>query len=637
MNLRRRGIVLIFAMLLLGGALAVAGLASGGETPERRFALVVGLNDYVEQVSPLQCAVNDANQIKRVLVEAAGFREQDVVTLTTDERSGKSPTRSNISVALESLKGRLGPTDTLFFFFSGHGMEVDDESYLLTFEANPYSVEALKASCLRVSDLCRAVREMRGARIVLFLDACRQDPRARTATRPEGLALADPLFSRAVLAGDFGQHEGRADASSPGTVLAGDPGQHGGRAEVSRPGIVLGADPGRPRDNRRSRSFAKDITVSAPDALPASPGPASASPGAASATPGATVVDPSRLLASFVSCDVGQRSYEWPEKEMGFFSYYLADGLREAAAEGGDRVTVRSLQSYLDSHVPGAVRAYMGAAQTPTLHLQNADRATGWALSMRSQQRAAGGATPRAGTTALTAPVAGTTASGTPTAGSTGLATPAVGGSPSATPIAVSTATPLPVAGAAASATAAAGATASASPVAGTTPSQSPLAVMSPLSFPSAGSRAPRRSRAIRPRTPGAPLTYVLDVIGNDVEGRSYNQLTHRIEEHVYEVDQEELRRQVRAALDGTGEIREAASGDEADIWLYFSVCPTKSMTVDLLARDRESRTIFVRLNEELYRPYPGRKKQLVDTAVRILKAQMLQKLIAATRKSYGL
>lgn len=456
--------------------------ADGGE---RRVALVIGLNDYMEQVSPLRCAVNDARTLKQTLIDCAGFSPEDIIVMTTADRSSGLPTNVNIRQCLQSLRTKLRPRDTLFFFFSGHGVELDDESYLLTFEANPYSVEALKASCLPVSALTAELSQMQAGHTLLFLDACRQDPRVKPSPGPE---LYDPAHPDTTAS-----HEQRA--------------------------------------NTRSRSFAKELLVVGPGSGETQASTMTTSPSA-----------PIRGHAvSFFSCDLGQRSFEWPEKNMGFFTYYLVNGLRSAASDSQGQVTVASLDTFLSASVPSAVETRFKMRQTPTMTQANAAMAAHW--SLRS------------------------------------------------TPPAVAATQPLP------------------------------------------DTTAPTD---IRRRSNASRLTYALDIVSNNVEARDYNVLTHRIEEHFYEVDNDAIRKEVVALLDSTGTLTQAHAGGEADVWIFFNVCPTRSMMVDLLVRDRESQRVVLRQNEQPNRPYPGTGKQLVAVPVNVLKTKMLVNLATALKRAYA-
>jgi uncharacterized caspase-like protein/tetratricopeptide (TPR) repeat protein len=70
------------------------------------------------------------------------------------------------------------------------------------------------------------------------------------------------------------------------------------------------------------------------------------------------------VAATLFSCQVGQQSFEWPEKSHGVFSYFLARGLLGAAADAEGEVTLASLQEYLEREVAPAAQK-INRAQTP--------------------------------------------------------------------------------------------------------------------------------------------------------------------------------------------------------------------------------------------------------------------------------
>jgi len=89
--------------------------------------------------------------------------------------------------------------------------------------------------------------------------------------------------------------------------------------------------------------------------------------GLATLKPGASLAHP-QIVATFFACSPESRSYEWQEKRRGYFSYFLEQGLRGAAADRATHaVTIDSLKRYLASAVPSAVRKQeLGKEQVPT-------------------------------------------------------------------------------------------------------------------------------------------------------------------------------------------------------------------------------------------------------------------------------
>lgn len=78
------------------------------------------------------------------------------------------------------------------------------------------------------------------------------------------------------------------------------------------------------------------------------------------------------MTISLFSCKPAERSYEWNAKGRGFFSYYLEEGLRQAAADRDGAVRVNNLVRYLEKAVPDSVQRETGQNQTPFPIVQGA-------------------------------------------------------------------------------------------------------------------------------------------------------------------------------------------------------------------------------------------------------------------------
>lgn len=82
--------------------------------------------------------------------------------------------------------------------------------------------------------------------------------------------------------------------------------------------------------------------------------------------------------ATLFACQVGERSWEWKEKQHGFFTYHFAEGLRQGAVEADGRVTLVSLNNYLKKTVNDSAQKYVKSSQTPQILYQGA--LTDWTL-----------------------------------------------------------------------------------------------------------------------------------------------------------------------------------------------------------------------------------------------------------------
>jgi uncharacterized caspase-like protein len=480
----KHNILPYFFSLLLLVSLVIIMQSHTHASSERKWALIVGVNDYMNEVVPLQCAVNDAREIKKALIETSGFAEENVILLTTDQRGANNPTKENIAKCITDIKKKTNFEDTFVFFFSGHGMQMEDEGYLLTFEANPYSVETLEASCLEISKLKKWLDKMKSSRIILFADACREDPRSRG--------------------------RGGNDVSGKGNSLLGIDDSKSSHSDSKSP------------ENPLTESFSKGLVISAPA--------------------GATANDEFCFSASFFSCDIGQRSYEWDKNGMGFFTYYLVKGIRGDAGDEKGYVTIHDLSDYLGPKVSQAVEKEKNTKQNPRIVMQGSKTSGKWPISSLKPEQVAAARNykPDVKVASLT------------------MSSAKNSGSKSAAPL------------------------------------------------------------NITPKQKGSKIKYTLDIITNNVEGRVYDELTHRIQNNFYEIDRREIFWDVVHSFNKTGILDQIDEENEADAWIFFNVCPTEQMSIDIAIRDRQTGTFIYKENEELYRPYPGKKKQLMETAIRV-------------------
>jgi hypothetical protein len=136
----------------------------------KRVALVVGNDHYVNLPAheQLQKAVNDARAVGKTLRQL-GF---EVLV-------GENLPRHEFVDKLDVLSRRLSPGDTVFFFFSGHGVTVNGANYILPTDVPDIEADQerrLARTALSEHDILLDLQS-RGVRVaVVVLDACRTNP-----------------------------------------------------------------------------------------------------------------------------------------------------------------------------------------------------------------------------------------------------------------------------------------------------------------------------------------------------------------------------------------------------------------------------------------------------------------------------
>ena len=141
---------------------------------EKRVALVVGNNDY-RNVPKLQKAVNDARTMGDTLKQL-GF------TVMVAENQN----RQAFSETLLAFDRAVGPGDTAFFFYAGHGFEIAGQNFLLPTDV-PAATEGQEELVRDASVLAdRVIERLQNKKVrtaILVFDACRNNPFERSGTR----------------------------------------------------------------------------------------------------------------------------------------------------------------------------------------------------------------------------------------------------------------------------------------------------------------------------------------------------------------------------------------------------------------------------------------------------------------------
>ena len=135
------------------------------------YAIVVGINDYnSEDISDLKYCENDAKRFADAL-KAQGWDSNKINILT-----GSSATYEKIYKSVNSLVGMnmIPRESTVIFFFSGHGVRVDDKNYLVPWDGSA-DQDLVKNRNIKLDEIEESIRNSPFERKLMFIDACRNE------------------------------------------------------------------------------------------------------------------------------------------------------------------------------------------------------------------------------------------------------------------------------------------------------------------------------------------------------------------------------------------------------------------------------------------------------------------------------
>lgn len=202
MNQSSGAVALLFAALLSGSCAAWAAdkarnlaVKTNNAVVEQRIALVIGNGAYIN--SPLKNPVNDARDMASKL-RRLGFDVVERHNLQTRQIGG----------TLREFRSKLAPGAVALVFYAGHGLQIKGDNYLPAVDADINSEEDVPNQSLAMRQIMDVLDESKTRLNLVFLDACRNNPYARSfRSADRGLArISAPsgtLISYATRPGSF--------------------------------------------------------------------------------------------------------------------------------------------------------------------------------------------------------------------------------------------------------------------------------------------------------------------------------------------------------------------------------------------------------------------------------------------------
>lgn len=175
---------------------------AGSAMAERRIALVIGNGAY-QNTSTLANPVHDATDM------AARLRDLGFTVIT-----GLDLTEANFTNSMAEFAEKAERADVALFYYAGHGLQFEESNFLVPVDAKIKNQFQVRQQTVTLDSVVRLM-ESRARKVLVFLDACRDNPlaeRLKSKTRSVGRGLARVQTRAAETLITF--------AAAPGTVAA---------------------------------------------------------------------------------------------------------------------------------------------------------------------------------------------------------------------------------------------------------------------------------------------------------------------------------------------------------------------------------------------------------------------------------
>lgn len=200
----KKGLLRVLVSAAIVAVLSPAPLFGG----EGKVALVLGNGSYTK-IQPLANPVNDAAD----MAAALGRMGFTVLSATDADRRTM---RTRIDEFSRAIRG----ASIALFYYSGHGVQLDGENYLVPVHAEVSVPGDVPDECVPLSRITARMEEARAGTNVIILDACRDNPfRAVTRGIERGLAVIGRKPPESIIVYATAENEKAEDGSGRNGVF----------------------------------------------------------------------------------------------------------------------------------------------------------------------------------------------------------------------------------------------------------------------------------------------------------------------------------------------------------------------------------------------------------------------------------
>ncbi len=139
---------------------------------QNSYAIIAGIDHYQSSKIPrLDCAVSDAQSVKKLLLEKLNFSEKNIKLLVNEEAN-----LSNIRRAFGEIN-RIEQNACVLIYFAGHGETVQmknggDLGFLIPYDGQTDDEAGLFATCLPMTEISNFSTILPAKHVLFLIDAC---------------------------------------------------------------------------------------------------------------------------------------------------------------------------------------------------------------------------------------------------------------------------------------------------------------------------------------------------------------------------------------------------------------------------------------------------------------------------------
>jgi len=140
--------------------------AKSHKIDKHKWLFIIGIENY-EYTDSVKYSSNSAKEFKAVMKKRLGIPENNIRTLIN-----KGATSSKIDYRLKDMLRRVKKGDTIYFYYSGHGIPVPSQNnapYMLAQDMNP---AYLNDERFKLQTIYKELSKSKASKVIAFIDSC---------------------------------------------------------------------------------------------------------------------------------------------------------------------------------------------------------------------------------------------------------------------------------------------------------------------------------------------------------------------------------------------------------------------------------------------------------------------------------
>jgi len=140
--------------------------AKSHKIDNHKWLFIIGIENY-EYTGSVKYSENSAKEFKAVMKKRLGIPEKNIRTLIN-----KGATSSKIDYRLNDMLRRVKKGDTIYFFYSGHGIPAPSQNntpYMLAQDMNP---AYLNDKRFKLQTIYKELSKSKASKVIAFIDSC---------------------------------------------------------------------------------------------------------------------------------------------------------------------------------------------------------------------------------------------------------------------------------------------------------------------------------------------------------------------------------------------------------------------------------------------------------------------------------